>query len=318
MNFQNLQKVETDDFYLGLAFRRANEQAERQREVKAFNKLQKSKIIELEKITTIRNVLSTQLMGILTSFPSIDQLDPFYQELIKITLDYVHLKKSLGALNWCVKKINELTSLTSKNIKLSRDITVVNNHRRAFYGRTSSFLRQIKKELLMLEQARKTMKNFPAIKTSCPTVCIAGFPNVGKSTLLKKLTSASPEIENYPFTTKSLNLGYWQYKSKRVQFIDTPGTLNRFEKMNTIEQQAHLALQYCAQVIIYVFDLTEQAATIPDQKKLFNHLKKSEKPVIVYFSKSDILPPETITSFSVKGFTDLEALQKSVVKKLKI
>ncbi len=318
MNFQNLVKVETADFYVGLAFRKAQERAGYAREKKARNNLEKSKFIETEKITTINSTLIKQLQNILTCFPSIDQLEPFYLGLIKITLDYAQLKKSLGALNWCVQKVKDFSNLTIKNIRLSRDITAVNNHRRAYYGRVASLLRQIKPQLVYLEQARITMKNYPSVKAGCPTVAIAGFPNVGKSTLLKKLTSANPEIAQYAFTTKSLNLGYFQYKTKKIQFIDTPGALNRFEKMNAIEQQAYLALQHCAELIVYVFDLTEQAASIQDQKKLFTSIKKFEKTVIVYFSKADLISQETIAQFTPKGFSDSDGLQKAIIKKLKL
>ena len=78
MNFQSLGKVETADFYLDMAFRRAQERALYARERKARNNLEKSKFIEIEKITTIRETLVGPLQNILTSFPSIDQLEPFY------------------------------------------------------------------------------------------------------------------------------------------------------------------------------------------------------------------------------------------------
>jgi len=38
------------------------------------------------------------------------------------------------------------------------------------------------------------MKGFPSIKTNLPTIAIAGFPNVGKTTLLSKITDAKPKI----------------------------------------------------------------------------------------------------------------------------
>jgi nucleolar GTP-binding protein len=126
------------------------------------------------------------------------------------------------------------------------------------------------------------------VKTDTYTVCISGFPNVGKSTLLSKMTTASPEIGSYAFTTKSLNIGYFDARFEKVQVIDSPGTLARFEKMNNIERQAFLAIKYVADIVVFVFDLTEPYP-LEDQLRLYEGVVDAGKFVIVYFSKSDII-----------------------------
>ncbi len=57
-------------------------------------------------------------------------------------------------------------------------------------------------------------------------VGLIGKPNAGKSTLLSRLTRANPEIANYPFTTKSPNLGVVRVGTER-QFVlaDIPGLI---------------------------------------------------------------------------------------------
>ena len=148
------------------------------------------------------------------------------------------------------------------------------------------------------------------IKTSVKTACIFGFPNVGKSTLLSKITGSTPEIKNYAFTTKSLNIGYLkneEFAAKKIQFIDTPGTLDRFFKMNLIEQQAYLALKHCCDGVIFVFDLTE-GYSYEKQFMLFENLKKikPDTPIIVYLSKSDMIDKSNVNKIGtfVKQFKD--------------
>lgn len=54
---------------------------------------------------------------------------------------------------------------------------------------------------------------------------LVGFPNVGKSTLLSKITKARPKIANYHFTTLSPNLGVCEYYDHQFVVADIPGLI---------------------------------------------------------------------------------------------
>lgn len=54
---------------------------------------------------------------------------------------------------------------------------------------------------------------------------IVGLPNAGKSTLLKRITSARPKIGAYPFTTLNPNLGVVRSRVKSVILADMPGII---------------------------------------------------------------------------------------------
>lgn len=317
MAFTSIPKIEKYDTYIDYAFKAAQKRAGEIRIASKGSRFEKSKKIELERITEVKKVLHKHLNALLKSFPSLDSLTEFYKEMIRNLLDYAELKRSLGAVKWAAEKIDFFFRQYSEKIKSTEEQAKINALRREYYGRINSVLKQIRNSLNNLENARKTIKTFPSIKEEF-TVCIVGFPNVGKTTLLYKLTGSKPEINSYAFTTKELNIGYKKIGVQRVQFIDTPGTLNRFEAMNIIEKQAYLAVKYCADMLVYVFDLTEPFP-LKDQMKLFIDLKDANKtkPMLVYFSKSDVLEKEKIEEYSDKNrihdfFIDIEGLKEEI------
>ena len=56
-------------------------------------------------------------------------------------------------------------------------------------------------------------------------VGLVGFPNVGKSTLLSKMTKARPKLANYHFTTLSPNLGVCEWYGEKFVVADIPGLI---------------------------------------------------------------------------------------------
>lgn len=306
MDFQKIHRIEDYNFYLDLAFRKAKKRAQTLSKQLDLKKLERTKVIELERINTIKQLLYDRFSSIIKSYPNFDKFSIFYKELIKCTLDYKQLKKSLGAIQWAKEKIYALSDFYTKKIRNSANVTKMNSYRKEFYGRIASILKQIRNALKYLEHARRVIKGYPIIKDK-PTVAICGFPNVGKTTLLFKLTGSKPEINLYAFTTKNINIGYLN----NIQLLDTPGTLNRLNKMNNIEKQAYLAIKYCADLLIYVFDLTEPYP-LNKQVRLLNNLKKLNKDIILYLSKTDIIDKNKIKDFSkiYNCITDISSLKK--------
>jgi len=186
---------------------------------------------------------------------------------------------------------------------------LLNKFRAEYYGRISSVLNQIKKELAFLDEARKILSKFPIVKTGMMTVCITGFPNVGKTTLLYKLTGSKGDIQDYAFTTKGLNVSY----KDDIQYLDTPGALNR-KKLNIIEFTAYLAMEHLANVLIYIFDPTE-TYDVQDQVKLLKSIKKYKKKMLIYVSKTDLehhIPPE-FKKFKLLSLDEIKKELKNLV-----
>ncbi len=315
MDFQYIPKVENSKFYLENAFSSARKRTGEFKIRGRLDKLQKKKRVELSRLDIVRAKLNNNLMKVLTAFPSISVLPRFYIELIKTLLDYPRLKKSFGALNWAVKKIDFFHKTYIRKIKGSKDLGVLGRHKKEFYGRVSSVVKQIDSELKYLENCRKTMRTFPVIKDNIKTVVIVGFPNVGKTTMMYKLTGSKPEINAFPFTTKNINVAYIKEDDKDVQVLDVPGALDRFGKMNAIEMQAMLAIDYLADLIVYIFDLTEPYP-LDQQMKLYEKIKSSGKNMLVYVSKTDITEKSKIEQFKLEALTNPADLKKKIISVL--
>lgn len=157
----------------------------------------------------------------------------------------------------------------------------------------ASIMKRQADSLSYLEQVRQHLSRLPSIDPTAKTILLCGFPNVGKSSFLNKITRADVEVQAYPFTTKSLYVGHTEYKYQTWQVIDTPGILDRpLEERNTIEMQSITALAHLRSVIMYVVDFSEQCGyTIQQQLELFTSIKPLfvKKPVFIINNKIDVI-----------------------------
>jgi len=142
------------------------------------------------------------------------------------------------------------------------------------------------------------MMRLPSIDPTTRTLIIAGYPNVGKSSFLNKITRANVDVQPYAFTTKSLFVGHMDYKYLRWQVVDTPGVLDKpLEERNTIEMQSITALAHLQCCVLYVIDISEQCGyAIAQQVALFESIKPLfiNKPLVVAVNKVDVRRPEDL------------------------
>jgi nucleolar GTP-binding protein len=288
--FKKIPSVFSAEELLDISFKRAKKVQIHDRN--PFYKKKKTIIAKTDSFAT--NAISF-LEKYVKEFPSIEKLPSFYQELINIKIDTDKLKKSLGAVDWARKTCKNIYSKQAKSLKKSKNIDFLKIKQQEIHGRISSVVKQVNKDLIFLSESQKIINKFPEI-SEVPTVVIAGYPNVGKSSLLRCLSSAKPEIAHYPFTTKEIHVGHIEKKErhiiKRYQIIDTPGLLDRpLSDRNKIEKQAIAALTHLADLVVFILDPSETSGySLDGQKHLLSNIKKmfSDSTIILVENKTDI------------------------------
>ncbi|MDR0887852.1 MAG: 50S ribosome-binding GTPase [Candidatus Methanoplasma sp.] len=289
---------------------------------KGSDALDGKKKTTLAKVTASGDIIVTTLNNYTKKFPRMEKEEDFFPELVDLVIGIDAYKKSLGALNWASNRTEKLKNDTLREVRRSKDAKVIEAAKNSFYGRLSSYLRQIDADLLFLQEAKNKFRKLPAVDPKVPTVVVAGFPNVGKSSLVKAMSTAAPQVASYPFTTKGIIIGHIKDDWRAFQIIDTPGLLDReFEERNAIEKQAVLALRYLTDVMIFILDPSESCGFGMDkQLDLLGSVKKgfTGVPIIVAESKSDILRTDTDNlHFSAETGDGMEELTDSILTPLR-
>jgi nucleolar GTP-binding protein len=157
----------------------------------------------------------------------------------------------------------------------------------------ATIMKRQKDSLAYLEQVRQHLARLPSIDPNTRTLIVCGYPNVGKSSFMNKVTRADVEVQPYAFTTKSLFVGHMDYKYLRWQCIDTPGILDHpLEQRNTIEMQSITALAHLRAAILFFIDLSEQCGySVAQQVSLFHSIKPlfANKPIMLVVNKVDVM-----------------------------
>ncbi len=283
---------------------------------KKYFRKKKTYIARTESFT---DTLTSVLESYIKQFPSLDQLPQFYQELIHNSLNLDSLRHSLGAIQWAKDTINNISTSQIKSLRRSTDLQFIHNKQREIHGRCTSIIKQINADLQVLRDARDFIVKLPDVQ-DIPTIVIAGYPNVGKSSLLSCLSRAKPHIAQYPFTTKTIHVGHMKQQTdfftEQFQIIDTPGLLEQpSEERNEIEHIAIIALSNLADIVIFLLDPSESCGyTMIQQQQLLTRLKQefSNAEFIIVKTKNDLYTADekelTISCLTNDGIDELRSL----------
>ena len=276
----------------------------------------------LAKITASGDIITTTLNTYTKKFPRMEKGEDFIPELVDLTVGIDRYKKSLGAVNWAANRVEKLKNESLREVRRTKDPKILDSIKNGFYGRLSSYIRQIGEDLLFLQETKNKFRNLPAVDPKVPTLVIAGFPNVGKSKLVTVLSTAAPTIAPYPFTTKGIVIGHIEDDWRKFQVIDTPGLLDRqFKDRNDIEKQAVLALRYLTDIMVFILDPSETCGFAMDkQLELLASVQAgfTTVPIIVAESKADLIRTDSENiHFSAETGEGMEEFRTLLITKLR-
>ena len=157
---------------------------------------------------------------------------------------------------------------------------------------------------------------------------IIGLPNAGKSSLLAAITSATPKIANYKFTTLNPNLGVAVYDDKEITLADIPGLIEGAHEGVGLGIKFLKHIERCKS-LLHMIDITEG-----DLKKSYSQVRKElknyskdllKKDEIVVLNKIDLLDDKevkkikdnflkkykvkltTVSTFNKKSISDIKS-----------
>jgi nucleolar GTP-binding protein len=288
MIFENLPTTPTSEELLDKAFSRAA----RAGKAKGGREAQESML------QTSSNILGDNLHNVVTEWPDFDQVDPFYYELADAILrrefggdaGVDKLRQHLSEISWAASKTHDLGREYIG--KLPHDTDAARKIRKQGFARMGSVVNQIEGDLEAVGQARDALKNLPTIEAEDPTVVVAGYPNVGKSSFVNAVSSANIATAAYPFTTKGIRVGHFEADRIRWQIVDTPGLLDRpADERNEIENQAVSALAHAGDVILLFLDPSGTCGyPLEDQRALRAEVAEQfpDVPLVTVCNKTDL------------------------------
>jgi GTP-binding protein HflX len=152
----------------------------------------------------------------------------------------------------------------------------------------------VRRRLEQISKQRATRRK-ERLRTSVPTIALAGYTNAGKSTLLNALTDADVSVEDRLFETLDPTTRGFEHDGRRYLVTDTVGFIRRLPHQLVEGFAATLEETLVADVVLHVADASQPEERLVEQlhavDSVLHEIGASELPVLLVLNKIDRLDP---------------------------
>lgn len=280
-----------------------------------------------QRITYVKDFFCRELRKVLEYPKLIRKLHPFERLSVELGLT-VHMQKEGAAFG---KLLGAMKALRKRVIEEASARAHASAH--AERGRLATFIADEAIESIFelvtsyepvfqqFAAAQRAIFRAPCVDLDKPTVVFVGAPNVGKSSLVRSLSTGRPEVNNYLFTTKQLTIGHlWHFIAGtpllvQGQIVDSPGLRSPpGGDHNLLDALTMGSMQHLPTAVIFVFDPYPEAhglLGLDEQVELREALREKfpRRPWLDVITKIDLEEEE-----AQEGIARLEKLYPDAIQ----
>ncbi len=177
-------------------------------------------------------------------------------------------------------------------------------------GKLKAKLARLRDELEK-QKSKASRQVFSIKKEGDATVALVGYPSVGKSTLLNKLTGAKSEVGAYDFTTLRPVPGILEYKGARIQIVDMPGVVEGAARGRGRGKEVIAAVRAADLIVIVADVFTLHTIDIVKRELYEGGIRLDQRPPDIVIRKKDR------GGVKISSTTNLSIDEKTIVNVLR-
>ena len=231
------------------------------------------------------------------------KLHPFERTVAELTLSSRERNGAIG-LDTALAHVSQLRADVGRALKdaamrstRAGSMHALDDIMKGALAHVETLVQDRERMIKVVKEYSRSLRSVPVLDGSVPTLVLVGSPNVGKSSLVRALSTGKPEVADYPFTTRGMSVGHVLDATigfALYQVMDTPGLLPRSEEeRNWMEKLTLASMQHIPSSILFVLDLSGTSgskSSVRAQLQVRSELRGmfGHRPWLDVLTKSDL------------------------------